>query len=612
MLILYKGDTKAVQEMLPKIIISVFAIAFGTAPLRAIAQRAALCWSIIAFNPISLTATAQSVPPAGVNIPPNIPEQIETIPKPPEPLPQPEIPSPPPTSPLQTPSNQQPPQQQPSPTTRKFCVNQIDVLGDTVLKKKIAEIKSKYISNISKCEFTFENLVELRTEIAQLYIDNGYVTSGAFIFFDSEKFKQGIVTIQVVEGRLEGIEIKGLTRLNEGYVRSRLQIATKAPLNKKRLEEALQLLQIDPLLEQVNAELTAGRAPGLNILEVTLKEAPPFNGGIIIANNQSPSVGSIQGSVYTSYNNPLGVGDKFTAEYGLTDGLNLYGLGYSVPVNARNGSLSLRYSNNNSKIIESDFEELGIRSDSESFSIAFRQPFMQTVEREFGLGIGFDVRRSQSYILDDIPFSFSQGPEDGQSRVAVIRFSQDWVQRDAKKVLAARSQFSFGIDAFDATVNDSGIDGRFFSWLGQFQWVQQLSPKTLMLARLNTQLTPDPLLSLEKLSLGGVDTVRGYRQNQLVSDNGVLASVEFRLPLSSKLKTVQLTPFFEIGGGWNNRAENPDPGIIASLGTGLRWQVTPDLNLSLDYGIPLIGVKDKGNSLQDNGLYFSLNYQPFR
>jgi hemolysin activation/secretion protein len=591
MLILYKGDTKAVQQMLPKIIISVFAIA--------------------ASNPILLTATAQSTPPAGVNIPRNIPEQIETIPKSPEPLPQPEIPSPAPTSPLQTPSNQQPPQQQPSPTTRKFSIKEIKVKGNTVLQTEINE-KIKTFQDKYEGEYTFENLIELRTEITQLYIKNDYITSGAFIFFDSEEFKQGIVTIQVVEGKLEGIEILGLNRLREGYVRSRLQIATKAPLNKKRLEEALQLLQIDPLLEQVDAELTAGRAPGLNILQIRLKESPAFNGGIIIANNQSPSVGSIQGSVYTSYNNPLGVGDKFMAEYGLTDGLNLYGLGYSVPVNARNGSLSLRYSNNNSKIIESDFEELGIRSDSESFSIAFRQPFMQTVEKEFGVGIGFDVRRSQTYILDDIPFSFSQGPEDGQSRVAVIRFSQDWVQRDAKKVLAARSQFSLGIDAFDATVNNSGIDGRFFSWLGQFQWVQQLSPRTLMLARLNTQLTPDSLLSLEKLSLGGVDTVRGYRQNQLVSDNGVLASVEFRLPLSRKLQTVQLTPFFEIGGGWNNRAENPDPGIIASLGTGLRWQVTPDLNLSLDYGIPLIGVKDKGNSLQDNGFYFSLNYQPFR
>jgi hemolysin activation/secretion protein len=56
----------------------------------------------------------------------------------------------------------------------------------------------------------------------------------------------------------------------------------------------------------------------------------------------------------------------------------------------------------------------------------------------------------------------------------------------------------------------------FFSWMGQFQWVQRLSPRVLMLAKINTQLTPDSLLSLEKISIGGVDTVRGYGQNQLM------------------------------------------------------------------------------------------------
>jgi len=30
-----------------------------------------------------------------------------------------------------------------------------------------------------------------------------------------------------------------------------------------------------------------------------------------------------------------------------------------------------------------------------------------------------------------------------------------------------------------------------------------------------------------------------------------------------------------------------------------------------DVGIPLITAEDRGNSLQENGLYFSLRYQPF-
>ena len=151
----------------------------------------------------------------------------------------------------------------------------------------------------------------------------------------------------------------------------------------------------------------------------------------------------------------------------------------------------------------------------------------------------------------------------------------------------------------------------FFSWLGQFQWVRRVSDRNVVLASINTQLTPDSLLSLERFSIGGVDTVRGYRQNQLVSDNGVLGAVEFRIPLTENPRTLQINPFFEMGWGWNNRSDNPDPQFIAGLGLGVQWEVIKGLNARVDYGIPLVAVEDKGDTLQDNGLYFSLRYQPF-
>ncbi|MEC4819960.1 MAG: ShlB/FhaC/HecB family hemolysin secretion/activation protein, partial [Scytonema sp. PMC 1069.18] len=291
--------------------------------------------------------------------------------------------------------------------------------------------------------------------------------------------------------------------------------------------------------------------------------------------------------------------------------LDIYNISYNLPVNARNGTLNFRYSKNDSEIIEDDFDDLGIRSNSETFSFGFRQPIIRKPNTEFALSLALDLRRSQTYILDDIPFSFSEGPENGKSRVTVIRFSQDWVNRNATRVLAARSQFSFGIDAFDATINDIGTDGRFFSWLGQFQWVQQVSPRTILLTSINAQLTPDSLLSLERFSIGGVDTVRGYRQNQLVSDNGILGAVELRIPLTQNPRTLQLNPFFEMGYGWNNQGANPESNFIAGVGLGVQWQVFRGLDIRLDYGIPLVAVEDEGDSLQDNGLYFSLRYQPF-
>jgi hemolysin activation/secretion protein len=73
---------------------------------------------------------------------------------------------------------------------------------------------------------------------------------------------------------------------------------------------------------------------------------------------------------------------------------------------------------------------------------------------------------------------------------------------------------------------------------------------------------------------------------------------------------LQLAPFFEVGTVWNNREIDPDPTTLASLGLGLRWLLQPDLSLRLDYGIPLISIGDRGSSLQENGFYFSLRYQP--
>lgn len=293
---------------------------------------------------------AQSSPPPGVTIPPTIRERVEeTIPKPTKPLvPIPSTLSPSPAPPLlQSPPRQATPP--PSPTSLRFYVKKIEVLGNTVLKDEINKLVKEYENQ----EVTFEDLLTLRSRIVELYREDGYVTSGAFVP-DNQVLDSGTVQIQVVEAELERIEINGLTRLQKGYVLRRLGNATKPPLNSQRLEEKLQLLLNDPLIKpnSVNAELTPGSKPGYNILRVDLQEAPAFHAGTIVDNYQSPSIGSIQGRVFANHDNLFGFGDRLTAEYGRTDGLNLYDLGYTLPLLGRNGTFNLRYDNNDSNIVE--------------------------------------------------------------------------------------------------------------------------------------------------------------------------------------------------------------------------------------------------------------------
>lgn len=408
---------------------------------------------------LTLGAIAQSTLPPGVTIPPNTPDTVEqTIPRAsesPHPLPF-ETPTPPSKPDLRTPPIQEPLEKTPLSSDR-FFIKKVEVQGSTILREEIAALIQLYENR----RVTFDELRQLSWAIAQLYINNGYVTSGAFLP-NNQDLSTGIVQIQVVEGELEQIEIGGLRRLRARYVTSRLEKATSTPLNQQRLETALQVLQLDPLIEQVNANLDPGSTPGRSILRVSLKEAPTFHAAIAVDNNQSPSIGSIQGSIEVSHDNLLGFGDRLSAQYGRTEGLDLYNISYSIPVNARNGTVSFRYSNDDSNIIEEDFREYGVRSEAQTSSFSFRQPLLRAPNSEVALSLGLDLRRSQTYILDDMPFTFTAGAEEGKSNVTVLRFSQDWVDRGVKRVLAARSQFSLGINAFNATINDTGTDGRFF------------------------------------------------------------------------------------------------------------------------------------------------------
>lgn len=551
-------------------------------------------------------ACAQTLPPP-TDLPPEAPRRLdEILPTPSNDLPPaPPAPAAPPIPALELPAAPEIDADttlEDAPANAAFWVQTITVRGSTVLTEAIRTIAANYENR----ELTLENLFALRTELTQLYIENGYINSGAFLPAGQD-VTDGAVDIQVVEGRVDTIDVTGLRRLKEFYVRDRIALGLNTPFRQQELEAALQLLQLNPLFDQVNAELLASPTPGLSTLQLDVTEASHVQLAVITDNYRSPSIGSEQATVSLSHGNVWGLGDRFTASYGLTQGLNTYSLGYTVPVTSTDGSLTVRFSSSDADIVEGGFENLGIVNETFNLSTRFRQPIVRTPQTEFALGIAFDVRESQSFFFDDIPLPLGQGLEDGKSRVSVIRFSQDWINRDRDRVLAARSQFSLGIDAFDATVNDVGTDGRFLSWLGQLQWVQRLPAESLLVGRLSAQLTPDSLLPLEQFSLGGIDTVRGYRNNQFVTDNGIVGSLELRIPPFANIPQLQVTPFIEGGIGWDNDATEGGADTLASIGLGLQWQIADRLELHLDYGYPLIQTDDIGSSLQDNGLYFSIN-----
>jgi hemolysin activation/secretion protein len=498
-----------------------------------------------------------------------------------------------------------------------MAIQGFDFVGNTVFEdRQLAEITKDYVGR----PITFSQLLEARSAVTKLYVDAGYITSGAYI--PPQELTNGIVRMEIIEGSLEAIEVRGKGRLNSEYVRDRLKLATEGALNVPRLIEALQLLQLNPLIEKISAELSAGPRAGLSLLEVEFEEAKALDFQITLDNGRSPSVGSFRRKFELTHNDLLGLGDGLSFAYTNTDGSDVFDIGYLLPINPRNGTLKLFYSTRSSGIIEPPFNDLDgdggqpdIKSESRSYEITLRQPLYQTPNQEFAIGLTFDHWQGETSLLN-IPFPLSAGADDlGRTRISSWRFFQEWTDRDEDRVIAARSQFSFGVDFLGATINNNTPDGRYFSWRGQAQWVKLLAPNTLFLIRTDLQIADRPLLAQEQFGLGGLDSIRGYRQDSLLTDNGILASMELRLPILTNRKkdmVLQIIPFLDLGTAWNNgNVREPDPNTLASLGIGLQWQQKDLFTARLDWGIPLISVDSRDRTLQEQGIYFSLIYNLF-
>ncbi|KAF3889714.1 MULTISPECIES: ShlB/FhaC/HecB family hemolysin secretion/activation protein [Nostocales] len=541
-----------------------------------------------------------------------VPNPITPVPPPPQPIPAPE---PPPETPLDiTPTTPSPSQTRPD-IPGSIRVIKFEFEGNTAFSdRKLSEITAEFIDK----PIPFSKLLEVEAAIAKLYIDAGYINSGAFIPAGQTLSPKGaVVKVQIVEGGVEEIKITGTRRLNPNYIRSRLKLGTSQPFNRNRLLKALQLLQLNPLIENLSAELSPGSRLEQGVLEVKVVEADSFRTEFFLDNARAPSVGSFRRGVRISEGNVFGLGDGFDAIYTNTDGSNSLDLSYTVPINPRNGSISLAGGFTDTTVIEPPFDQADITGNSFYIDIGFRQPIIQTPNREFALGLNL-VRQQSLTEVEGESFPLSPGAdENGETRISALRFVQEYIQRSPQQVLAVRSQFNLGVAWLDATINSDAPDSRFFSWRGQGQYVRLLARDTLLVLRSNLQLATRALVPLEQIGIGGLQSVRGYRQDQLLVDNGFFASAEFRLPVlrvQDIQGVLQVVPFIDFGIGWNSSGEsNPDPdrNTLLGVGLGLQWQMGNNLNARFDYGIPLIDVESRERTLQEQGFYFSVNYSPF-
>lgn len=473
-------------------------------------------------------------------------------------------------------------------------------------------------------QVTLDELQAAADAITKLYLDGGYLTSRAVL--TEQVSADGTITIQVIEGRLEAIQIEGNKGILQRYIRSRIELGAGVPLNSNKLEEQLRLLRVDPLFLNLSASLRPGTKPEDSILVVRVVPARWFNAAFGLDNITPPAIAPNRATAFLGYSNLSGRGDTIYGSYAIGNNLGTFDwgasntaeFGYSIPLNAMNGTFSIRTVQADSEITQPPaLAAFNIRSESSIYQASFRQPVIRNVREELAFGIGFLMQSGQTFVAG-VPTPLSIGSDaTGYNASRVLEFAQEYTRRDTQGAWVFRSQFNFGVPIFGATENPGSIpDGNFFSWLGQGQRLQRLWGDNFLVLRTDVQLSPSNLLPFHQFVIGGGLSVRGYSTNALSGDNGVRFSGEARFPVmrtANRRPIISIGPLFDLGWVWNN-STNPagavPNNVIAGLGMGLLVQPTPNLDLKLEYAAPLLNLPGQVDSLQSDGIYFSLTVRP--
>ncbi len=498
------------------------------------------------------------------------------------------------------------------PGAQSVLLQQVRFVGNTVISTE--DLQAVVAPFVGK-EIRAAEIETLRQKVTLLYIDRGYINSGAALA--SDVLDQGTLTLNIVEGRLKEVRLRGLGGLKERYVADHLDRGNEV-FNILTLGERFQLLVADPLFARMNGQLIPDAERGKAILNVDIERARPYQLNLTANNYRPVSIGAQSATIGGWVRNLTGYGDLFEASYQAPLGsgkAQRTSLGWRMPLNTWGTQVSLNYDAGASSVIEEPVQTLDIRSHLVGKDVGISQILSEALNHKLAIGLNRVVRENRTTLLGE-PFSFVPGEPSGTSIAKDWRFWQEYTQRWEQQVVALRSTFTFGENNQDDTGTAPGValDRRYRVWLGQAQYAQRLLENgTQFILRLNVQKTSDRLIAMEGMSVGGVNTVRGYRENQLVRDIGTVINFELDWPMladNANKRTLNLAPFYDRGRARNT---NDTPAVISSIGVAarMRWK-----GLAIDLAAAKRQfnsepITKSGSNLQDKGIHIQVSYNVF-
>ncbi len=480
-----------------------------------------------------------------------------------------------------------------------FAVMEYVVRGNSVLTP--ADIQ-RSLSPFTGYDKGVPDVMAARKALESAYRDRGYQT--VVVDVPQQDVSSGIIELQVTEGRIGRVRVseteyvlpsevrESIPGLKPGTVPNIPQLQTELARSNGRATRT------------VTPEFRAGAAPGTVDVDLVVDEKRPWGASLELNDQFNRSTERLRASASLHYDNLWQSGHSLNVAFQAApedlSQVQVYSGSYYAPIGySRTSLLAYAVQSNTDVATIGGLTVLG-----DGFTAGGR--LIRTLGGSpagtvQSLMFGFDYKD----YLDQIGLT---DPETGDvltfdTPVTYLPFTAQyrWLQVRDKTT----AEFSIGTTfAFDGIVGKQsqfggrpdnpltpGYDGvagkrdnaqaSFLYLYGAGSYRRELGNSLDLSAGLNWQLATDPLISNEQFALGGLASVRGYRDAEVLGDSGVRGSVElgYTVPLGTDDIEWRIAAFADAGHAWIERPlpEENASSSLASIGLTTRFDALDHL-----------------------------------
>lgn len=464
-----------------------------------------------------------------------------------------------------------------------YTVVENPVLKDIVIKgnTKLTTEEILAMLSIQKDEILNTRTLGAKARVVEEnYREKGYIFAKVS---DVNMAQNGVLTLTINEGVLEGFSVKGNDKTKERVITREMRLKPGEAFNVKDARRSMQRVYNLGFFDDVNMKLNPGREPNAVVLETDVVERR--TGKFAIGGGYSNSDGLV-GIIEIGDSNFRGTGDSVNIHWefgGDADSYDNYQFSYTRPwLDSKQTSGTFRVYNMTSEY--DDYEPGGTRVETydknyKGFEFSFGRPMSEystnyltfkyrTDEYKKWVEGPFDRHEDEKFLKENF----------GNTRSVTLAHVTDTRDNIYNPTEGARTSLSgefAGLMGGDFDYNKYTFEDRHFFKVGR---------NHVIATKASVGFASGDLPKSALFEAGGQGTLRGYEDDQFQGDKMVLGTVEYRFPLATKVQGALFTDFGSAWGEdrWNGKYDTSFD-LKYSVGVGVQIE-TPLGPIRLDYG----------------------------